>query len=256
MSLLAARGLTLRIGDRPLCTGFDFTLERGQYWALLGANGIGKTTLLHALAGLRLAAGGSVSMQGRDLREWRSRALARMRGFLFQDSQDTFPCTVFETALAGCHPYLPFWRIEGAPEFAAVERALDAVELGPMSARRIDTLSGGERRRLAMATLLVQDPLIWLLDEPANHLDLRHQVGVLALLLARVRQRDGALIMALHDVNLALRHCTHAALMVDHATILCGPAAEVVNAGNLEKMYGCPVRRIVTADGRTFYFPE
>ncbi|MBI2994741.1 MAG: ABC transporter ATP-binding protein [Gammaproteobacteria bacterium] len=256
MTLLTARALTLRIGDRPLCTGLDFALERGQFWALLGANGIGKTTLLHALAGLRGAEGGIVAMEGRDVREWPGRTLARQRGVLFQDSQDTFPGTVFETALAGCHPHLPFWALEGAREFESAVRALQAAELGGMGARRIDTLSGGERRRLAIAALLVQDPLLWLLDEPANHLDLRHQVGMLAHIVSRVRERNGALIMALHDVNMALRHCTHAALMIDAATILCGSMQEILNAENLERMYRCPVRRIVNGDGREFYFPD
>ena len=256
MNLLSARALTLRIGDRPICTGFDFTLSAGEHWALLGCNGIGKTTLLHTLAGLRHADGGSVQVDGIDLRAWRRKALARVLGILFQDSQDSFPCTVLDASLSGRHPHLPFWRVEGEAEFQLAEQALAAVELSEAGRRQVDTLSGGERRRLAIATLLVQDPVIWLLDEPANHLDMRHQVGMLALIVARVRKRNGALLMALHDVNMALRCCTHAALMVDEATLICGPVADVVNVGNLERMYQCPVRRIATGEGRKFYYPE
>lgn len=256
MNLLTAQALKLAIGSRVICMDLDFTLKSGEYWALLGCNAIGKTTLLHTLAGLRRADRGSIQIDGIDLRAWGRKALARVLGILFQDSQDTFPCSVLDAVLTGRHPHLPFWRVEGPNEVGMAERALAAVELADLTGRQVDTLSGGERRRLAIATLLVQDPVIWLLDEPANHLDMRHQAGMLALILARVRERNGALVMALHDVNMALRCCTHAALMVDEATIICGPVADVVNVQNLERMYGCPVRCIGTGDGRKFYYPE
>lgn len=256
MSLLAASALTIRIGGIAICAGFDFRLQRGELWALLGGNGAGKTTLLHTLSGLRRAEAGSIRIHGKDLSEWRRKALAGELGIMFQDSQDTFPCSVLETALTGLHPHLPFWKVEGPEEITLAEQALAAVELGDMGRRRVDSLSGGERRRLAIAALLIQNPLIWLLDEPSNHLDLRHQVTLLALVLERVKARDGGMVMSLHDVNLALRFCTHAALMIDRATILSGPIDEVVNTGNLERLYGHAVRCVADGEGRSFYYPK
>ncbi len=244
MTLLATRGLVVRIADRPICNALDLTLALGEVWAILGRNGAGKTTLLHTLAGLRTPRSGTVCMDDRDLCEWDPMALARRRGVLFQDSNDTFPATVLETVLTGRHPHLSFWALESAADQAMAEAALAQVELAADAHRLVNTLSGGERRRVAIATLLVQSPTIWLLDEPSNHLDLRHQVELLTLLVQQARRNNGLLMMSLHDVNLALRFCTHALLMVDADTVIAGPVGEVINGENLRKVYGYPVRRV------------
>ena len=160
MTLLSARALTVRIGETHVCEGLDFDLEPGQRWALLGGNGAGKTTLLHTLAGLRAPVAGSIHAAGIDLRIWNRKSLARRLGMLFQDSRDTMPGTVLETALTGRYPHLPLWAIEGEEDFRIAESALRDVELWTMRSRRVDTLSGGERRRLAIAVLLVQSPQV------------------------------------------------------------------------------------------------
>lgn len=122
-----------------------------------------------------------------------------------------------------------------------------------MATRRTDTLSGGERRRLAIATLLAQNPQVFLLDEPANHLDLRRQLVLLELMRDRCFAKQGALLMSLHDINMALRMCSHALLLFDNET-LAGPAAEVLTLANIEKLYGCRMKTI--HDGGTlFYWP-
>jgi iron complex transport system ATP-binding protein len=256
MSILSVTALNVRIGGRPICTGLDLVLEPGRRWALLGGNGIGKTTLLHVLAGLRRAEAGRVALDGKELRDWDRRALARKVGILFQDSHDTFPASVLDAALAGRHPHLPFWAQEGREDIRIAGEALAAVELADMGARRVDTLSGGERRRLAIATLLVQNPQIWLLDEPSNHLDLRFQVRLLELVDERIAAADGSALLALHDVNLALRCCTDAALMIAHDDIIRGPVADVINEANLTRMYRHPVRCVDDADGRRVFVPE
>lgn len=256
MTLLATRGLSVRIAGRPICNGLDLALAPGEVWAVLGRNGAGKTTLLHTLAGLRPPQAGSVQVDGRDLRDWDGMALARRRGVLLQDSQDTFPATVLETVLTGRHPHLSFWALEGAQDRALAQAALEDVELAADGQRMVNTLSGGERRRAAIATLLVQSPAVWLLDEPSNHLDLRHQVELLSLLVQRARQNNGLILMSLHDVNLALRFCTHALLLVDADTVLAGPVAGVINAANLQRLYGHAVLNLRDGSGREAWMPS
>ena len=255
MTLIRTESLCITVAHRPLCTNLDLEVLPGQRWAVLGGNGSGKTTLLHTLAGLRAPAAGRISVQDRDLALWDRNSLARILGILFQDSQDTFPCSVLETVLTGRYPHLPFWAVESREDMERARSVLAQVDLLEQAGRQVDTLSGGERRRLAIATLLLQDPSVWLLDEPTNHLDLRHQVSLLNLLLRRAGAAGG-MVMALHDVNLALRYCSHALLIVNHDDLVAGPVTKVVEPGTLERLYRHPIGRMQDASGRLLYYPE
>ncbi|MEJ2760306.1 MAG: ABC transporter ATP-binding protein [Gammaproteobacteria bacterium] len=254
MTVLKAESLAVAVPGRRLCRGLELTLAPGQCWGLLGANGIGKTTLLHTLAGLRLPVAGGVSLDGEPLQILGRKSLARRIGVLFQDSQDTFPATVLETALSGRYPHLPLWGLESERDVALAREALAQVGLADLDRRRVDTLSGGERRRLAVAILLVQSPAVLLLDEPTNHLDLHYQITLLSLLTERTR-RGGTLLMSLHDVNLVTRFCSHALLMVDADTLIAGSVDQVISTGNLKRLYRHGVRE-VEEGGRRYYFPD
>lgn len=255
MSLLAAKDLSVSIGSLPICTSFDFEMQRDEYWGVLGGNGIGKTTLLNTLAGLRNADGGNISIDGLALHQWKKKQLACKLGILFQDSVDTFPTTVLETALTGRYPHLSFLSLEGQEDIKFANQALSDVALDELTERQVDTLSGGERRRLALATLLVQNPQLWLLDEPTNHLDLHHQINLLNLIIERVKVNRGALLMVLHDVNLVMRFCTHVMMMINHNNIVCGPVAEVLSTEKLSLLYQHPIKKI-QSDGESFFLPE
>ena len=254
MLTVNAEALTVSVGQKLICRDFDLEIRAGEHWGMLGGNGVGKTTLLHTLAGLRQPVRGRILLDDTDLQDYRRLRLARKVGVLFQDSQDTFPATVKETALTGRFPYQSFWPGGQREDVTLADAALAQLNLAPMQDRQVDTLSGGERRRLAIATLLLQDPGLWLLDEPTNHLDLHHQIQVLDLISQRVRERGGALLMALHDVNLISRYCSHAILMPGQAQLLCGEVAQVINKTNLENLYRHPIHEISSA-GRKYYFP-
>jgi len=255
MSLLSAKSVSVTIGAKTICNDLQFELQRGQYWGILGGNGVGKTTLLQTLAGLFPQEKGEILVEGAPLQARKRKDLAKKIGVLFQDSQDTFPGSVRETALAGRHPYLPFWSIEGKDEYLLADKALSDVAMLEMAQRQVNTLSGGERRRLAIATLLVQNPLIWLLDEPTNHLDLHHQIRLLELILERVNRGNGGLVMVLHDVNLITRFCSHVMLMIDAETILYGSVEKIVTLENLKRLYQHPIKQ-VQSGGACYFFPE
>lgn len=252
MSLLATERLDVEIGGQWIAGGLDLAIAPGESWALLGANGAGKTTLLHTLAGLRAPAAGTLRVDGKRLGAWPRRALARRLGILLQESHDPFPSSVIETALIGRHPHLGPWQWEGAADRERAHAALAEVELDGLDERPIDTLSGGERRRLALATLLVQDPALYLLDEPTNHLDLHHQIRLLGRLRERIRARGGALIMALHDINLAARFCDHAALLFSDGAVLHGPAESLLTPADLTRLYHHPIEVVESGERRAF----
>jgi len=250
-TMLEARALEVTIAGIRICRGLDIEVFPGQCWAILGCNGAGKTTLLNTLAGLRAPDAGSISLDNRPLASFHPRELARVRGLLPQDDSDPFPATALETVLVGRHPHLSRWRWEDAEDLRIARDALSAADLAGAETRDVRTLSGGERRRVALATVLAQQPRLFLLDEPSSHLDLSHQVALLDRLVQLARTEQRAVVMALHDVNLAARCCDHV-LLLDRGTALAGPARELLTAERLSSLYGVALRTL-RDDGRSCF---
>jgi iron complex transport system ATP-binding protein len=242
--MLACRGLALTVPGRTLCRDVAFDVRAGECWVVVGPNGAGKSTLLQTLAGLRPPAAGTVELDGEPIANHAPRMRARRLGFLPQDTFDAFPATALEIALGGRHPHVPRWH----PESAADTR--DALRL-PEGDRDVTTLSGGERRRVALATLLAQDPAVMLLDEPTNHLDVAHEVRSLELLAKLVRERGRAVVMVLHDLTLAGRHATHVVLM-GCDKVEAGPAGELLSTERLSALYGQALVAVAHPRGTAF----
>ncbi len=252
--LLQTTGLTVTIGGKTVCRGLDLAISAGQRWGLLGINGVGKTTLLHTLAGLRPPAAGQVLLDGTPLDGLSRRAIARQTGVLLQDDEEVFPGTVLETVLTGRHPWLGQWQWEGEKDRRLARAALQDVGLDGLEQRQVDTLSGGERRRLALATLFTQDPKLFLLDEPTNHLDPHYQIGLLNLLDQRVADaaQRRASLMILHEINLATRFCDHLMLLFGDGKVLCGSTDEILTTDTLSRLYGHPVIALEGPHGAVF----
>lgn len=248
---LSCKDLTVEIAGRTLVRGLSVEVAGGSIVAMLGRNGTGKTMTLHTLAGLRAPAAGTVAIAGQPLETLPRRAVARSIGLLMQTSEDPFPSTVLETVLIGRHPHIGFWNWESEADHDIARAALAAVGLAGFEQRDIATLSGGERRRAAIATLLAQNPDVFLLDEPINHLDPHHQLDVL-MLLQKQAAAGHAVLMNLHDAGLAARFCDHAILLFGEGEWLAGPSAEVLTESTIERLYGVRVRELTWDAGRTF----
>lgn len=251
-ALLTVNDLAVSIAGKIACRGLNLAIERGQCWGILGRNGIGKTTLLHTLAGLYAPDAGTIYLEGQPLTHLPRRHIAQSIGVLFQHSEDPFPSTALETALVGRHPYLNAWDWESEEDQTLARQALAAVGMDGMAYRQAGTLSGGERQRLAIATLLTQDPQLLLLDEPANHLDLHHQITLLDLLVRQTRERGKALLMIGHDLNLTARYCDHVLLLFGAGETLQGGASEVLTETHLARLYGHPIRCAEVEGRRVF----
>ncbi len=252
--LLQTKALTVEIGGKTVCQQLDVTISIGQHWGLLGINGIGKTTLLHTLAGLRAPAQGEIRLDDELLGTLPCRTIAQKIGVLLQADDDAFPGTVMETVLSGRHPWLGQWQWEGENDRMLALAALSDVELDGFEQRQVNTLSGGERRRLALATLLAQNPCLFLLDEPTNHLDPHHQISLLRLLDQRVTNtaHERASLMILHDINLATRFCDHLMLLFGEGEVLCGAAKDILTIETLTRLYGHPVIAVEGPNGPVF----
>jgi len=252
MTLLETRQLGVQVADIRICQDLNLKIEAGQCWGILGRNGAGKTTLLHTLAAMRMPLEGQIALDGGDINQLPRHQIAQRLGVLFQDSEDPFPATVMETALIGRHPHLGRWGWEGPDDHKSARDALSALNLDDMAERQVSTLSGGERRRLAIATLLTQNPAVALLDEPTNHLDLNQQIAVLQLLQRRLRNEGQAMLLVLHDVNLAMRFCDQLLFLFGDGETLQGPTTEIANEENLMRLYNHPLMEMQTPHGSAF----
>ncbi len=249
---LETRQLAVSIGGQNVCRDLDLGIESGSRWAILGVNGVGKTTLLSTLAGLRAPDSGALWLDGVPLAGMAPRTRALRLGLMTQE--DSFhisdpESTALDVALLGRLPHLDWWQAESAHDLALAHTALAAVGLADIpgiATRRATMLSGGERRRLALAALLAQEVPLCLLDEPTSHLDLHQQIAFMDLLIGW----DGrTLMMTLHDVNLAARYCSHALLLFGDGKWCAGPVADMLSAEVLTRLYRHPVIAVDTPAG-------
>ena len=250
--MLEAQKLGVAIGERDFCRDLDFTLRGGGQLAILGRNGAGKSTLLSTLAGLRAPHAGTVHLNGHELSTLPLRDTARLRGWLGQHHGDPFAATVLDTALAGRHPHLARWDWESASDLDIARAAIKAVGLAGMEQRTTYSLSGGERQRAALATLLTQQPRLYLLDEPLAHLDLNHQIAMLDLFSAMARDENISVAMVMHDPGLAARYCDSALLLFGDGEWLAGRSDDIITVENLSRLYGHPLRELRDGGQRWF----
>ena len=253
MSLLRCEALNVRIAGIRVVDGLDLEIRRGQFWGLLGPNGIGKTTLLKCLAGLDEPAAGKVRLESKDINSLPRKLVARHIGMLQQHTVYVFDSSVMQTVLTGRHPHLGYWERERSGDYDKARKALDEVDLEGFSARSVTGLSGGEARRLAFATLMVQEPDLMLLDEPTNHLDLRHQLRIMRMVREGTREKGHSAFCALHDINLAARYCSHVLMLFGNGEWCAGETGDMLSETSLEKLYGCPVERFESATGPRFH---
>ncbi|HED18471.1 MAG TPA: ABC transporter ATP-binding protein [Gammaproteobacteria bacterium] len=245
----------MEVGDVTVALSLELDIQAGQCWCLLGCNGIGKTTLLHTLAGLRVPAAGRIDLNGTPFKQLKRRHIARQLGVLFQNSEDSFPASVFETVLQGRHPHLHSWQWETDKDREIASGALTRLDLGALKNRNVQTLSGGERQRVAIATLLAQQTRLLFLDEPTNHLDLRHSLDILDMLRAECRDKGKAVLIVLHDINLAARFADHILLLLGDGEARSGSKQEILDTALLERLYGCRLIELETHTG-TAWVPE
>ncbi len=250
--LLTTRQLRVEIGDTLVCHDLDLHIQQQSCWGLLGPNGAGKTTLLHTLAGILDADSGQILFQQRDMHSISRQDLAKRLGLLLQMEEAGFPASLLESVMNGRHPHLGRWGWETGTDLQITRDAIQAFGLSELQQRSIDTLSGGERRRMDMATLLAQQPQLALLDEPSNHLDPGQQINCLNLLTRHFLERGRALIMALHDINLATRYCDHLLLLQGEGNWLAGTIEQIATIDNISQLYQHPMSCLQGPHGLLF----
>jgi iron complex transport system ATP-binding protein len=252
--MLRIDALTLGYPGRTLVQTLSAEFLPGEMWAVLGRNGSGKSTLLHTLAALRAPQSGAVLLKGKSIESLPRRAVAREVGALLQEESREFWGNTRDYVLLGRYPHAqsPFgW---GRDDEIIADAEMQALHLDSLAGRAYASLSGGERQRARVAALLAQRPVIYLLDEPLQHLDLPHQVAVLERLAHEAREGGAVVVMVLHDLLFAARYCDRFLLLSGDGHFRIGGATEVMNAENLGDLYGFPLVA-VDAGGERLFLP-
>jgi len=247
---LSCSDLTVAVEGRVLVENLNLDIDAGTFVCVLGTNGVGKSLTLHTLAGLRQPQHGEVRLNGTGLQLLQRRQIARQLGLLLQIHEDTFPLTVLDTVLMGRYPYHDLWSWQAQDEQEIARSALAALDLHDLDGRMVNSLSGGERERVALATLVTQDPAIWLLDEPTNHLDPHHQLTVLDLLRWYSTDKRRVIVTTVHNPALAMRYADQALLLYGEGEWEYGPANELLEPGRLERMYQTPFDYFADSKGQ------
>ena len=239
--MLQGSQITVRYGGMTAVSDLSFRLEEGQWLMLAGPNGAGKSTLIEAIAqGLRYD--GSILWEGRDLKSFRPSELARSIGVLSQRNVMGYAYTVEEVVRLGRYAHSAgFLSRRDEAGHRQVENALRLTGMTELRHASMLTLSGGETQRAFLAQVFAQDPRVLILDEPANHLDLKYQQHIFSLIGEWLRQPGRAVLSVVHDLSLARKYGTHAVLM-DHGKCAAqGAIADVLTPGLLRSVYDMDV---------------
>ena len=223
--------------SKTVLNDISFEFEQGQCLAVLGNNGAGKSTLLKCIDRICPTEGAGVYIDGQNVFEMNNRTMAQNIAYVPQNSESV-NMTVFDTVLLGRKPYIK-WDVT-SEDREIVSGIIDKMGLNELSLRNVSELSGGEAQKVMMARALAQQPKLLLLDEPTSNLDPYNQHEMLHVIRDIAREQNIAVIIIIHDLNLAMRHCDKF-LFLKNAGVYSFGGVETVNPETIESVYGLKV---------------
>ncbi|MED1797390.1 ABC transporter ATP-binding protein [Brevibacillus porteri] len=236
MNIVAAEKISIWIDGCPILRELSFSAQAGEFIGLIGPNGSGKSTLLRMVAGLTPPSSGQLKILGRPIAEYKSKQLARIIGYVPQDTSIDFDFSVREIVLMGRHPHLSRFGSERQLDRIMAQKAMQQTTTLHLADRMATTLSGGQRQMVLIAKALAQDPQLLLLDEPISALDIRYQLYVLEL-MRKLTGKGITAMAALHDLNLAARFCDRLVLLHQGEILSMGKPDEVLTPDIIQKAY-------------------
>ncbi|MFQ5483712.1 MAG: ABC transporter ATP-binding protein [Desulfobacterales bacterium] len=236
---IAVKNLIHNYGDTTILQNISFSIQKGEFFIIIGPNGSGKTTLMKTMSGLLKIQKGYLEIMGRPINTYSRKELGRTIAFVPQTSQADFPFTAREVVLMGRSPYLGMLGLEQKEDHESANQAMAFTEVESLADRKLDRLSGGERQRVFIARAICQEPQIILLDEPTASLDLAHQVKIMDLMEKLKEKKEITVVMVSHDVNLAAMYGDHLLLLNQGKIVKLGKPDNVLTYQTLEKTYGC-----------------
>lgn len=230
--------LTCAYGSHTVLHDLSAHFAEGEFCAIMGANGCGKTTLLRCMAGLLPPTQGQVLLDGRNVADYPARQLARQLAFVQQQPIGGFEFTALDTVLMGRNPWIPPLQNESPKDLQIAEQCMRQTSIWHLRGSILNHVSGGELRRILLARALAQQTSVMLLDEPLANLDIAHQFEILDL-LRQINSQDGkTLLLSIHDPNLALQYCPNLMLLHQGAILYHGPTPSGLTPQNIATVFG------------------
>jgi iron complex transport system ATP-binding protein len=233
--------------DNAVLSGVSLSFKRGEFTGIIGPNGSGKTTLIKLLSGALRPSGGCVTLDGRDVRDFPVRDLAKRISVVPQSTHMDFDMTALDVALMGRQPYLRRFERESDEDIRIARDALTRTDVIQYQDTPVSALSGGEMQRVIIARALTQQTDVMLLDEPVASLDVRHAAHILRLSRDLAHKQQVCGVCVLHDLSLAGWFCDRIALMCAGEVYAYGFPADVLTARAIADVYG--VGADIIADG-------
>ncbi len=249
--ILTVNGVSFSYKSRKILRDVNFELADRELLAILGPNGVGKTTLLRCINTILRPGAGSVMLEGKDILDLSRTEVARNLAYVAQQSR-AGRRTVFEAVLLGRKPHIS-WKV-GGNDLRRVDAILKTMGLDDLALRFLDEMSGGELQKVGIARALVQEPRVLLLDEPTSSLDLRNQQDILNMIRHIVTGHGMAAVMTMHDINSALRFADKV-LFMKNGEIFAATGCQDVTASMVEAVYGLPVT-VETIQGYPVVLPS
>jgi iron complex transport system ATP-binding protein len=237
MTALALHDVSVSLGGRQVLSNISLDFQPGECVGIMGPNGSGKSTLMRTAAGLIAATSGRIGMRGRSLADWTRRDFSRELAFLPQGGQVHWPLSVRNVVALGRLPHAGSMSRQASADEAAISRAMTACDIGKLADRPVTALSGGERARVLLARALAGEAAILLADEPFAQLDPSHQLHAMEVLRAEAA-RGALVIVVLHDLSIAARHCSRVVLLSDGKVAADGFPADILSSENLRRTFG------------------
>lgn len=248
--ILDLDSIGISFGPLRVLEGISLHFDAPEMVALAGPNGVGKSTLLGIIAGLRPGYTGSCKLYGRDVQRWKRRDFARNVAFVPQSLKLDFPFTAEEVVYMGRTPHAGGF-FESVRDREAAHRAMDLTDMGEFAGRDFRALSGGERQRVMLASALAQEPRVLLLDEPTSFLDLSHQFTIYSL-LRRLSEEGILVIAATHDLNLAASYSDRVVVLQKGRVVADAGPCDALTVARIQDVFNVRAEWLQRADGRSW----
>lgn len=237
MKFLEVNDVDCYYGTKKVLEKVDFSVDKGEFFGVIGPNGSGKTTLLRCISGVLKPRSGIVRVNGLDVHTLGEGEIAKKIAVVPQASSVSFSFTALEIVMMGRNPHISRFRVENERDYKIVENAMELTHVKHLASRLIDTLSGGEHQRVIIARALAQEPKLLLLDEPTVHLDISHQLEIMELIRKLNRDNDISVVAVFHDLNLAAQYCSRLMLLDSGKVSSVGTPHDVLTPENIKKTY-------------------